>query len=194
MNDSVNIKKGNTIVVVVLTILLVGLAAFICYDKFVKKDETKDCTCEKIECNCEKCDSSNGETCDCTKEITNNTQETEKSDDKNSVKTRICTGTYTGRGATHKDVFTKELKYGNISITLNADGTFDALLEGANSPSGEYIIVGNALMLKITSDLCSPEDECPAVYSSFLDIANDCSQINGGYGSYFFDPNFTLKK
>ena len=60
--------------------------------------------------------------------------------------------------------------------------------------SATYLIIDDVLLLKTFPDVCGPDMDCSGGYSEYLHISEDCSKISWGYGSYFFDPNFTLNK
>ena len=110
-------------------------------------------------------------------------------------KTKTCVGEYSGTAAIGSNAQTGEYINGTLTIKLTANGTYELLKEGMNGDSGDYAIIDNALLLKTAPHICNPESmDCSAKYSQFLTIDENCSEITSGYGSYFFEPNFTLLK
>ncbi len=84
---------------------------------------------------------------------------------------------------------------GTITLDLKEDGTYKLTKSGMEQYfTGHYTIIENALLLKEGPSTCGPGADCSEKYSSFLSMAGDCSKIAGGYGSVFFDSNFTLTK
>ena len=182
-------KKGNAGLIVLVVILLlacVGMGAFIfinkdnlttnkCDTTTVSNDEKKEAT-EKIE-----------------KEEETNAETVNK--ESNTIETRSCLGTYSGQGAVTQDARTGQKQNGTITIELKDDGTYKLTKSGMDQYwLGHFTIVENALLLKEGPHTCGPGADCSEKISGFLNIADDCSKIVGGYGSVFFDPNFTLTK
>ncbi len=174
-----NEKKSNTkntVLITVLVMLVIALAGYIAYDKFLSTDTTKT-TEDNKQYNESK---------------TDDNKTVEEND--NYIKTRKCTGKYTGVGAIGKDAISGELEKGNITIELKEDGTYTLEKENPVNTTGEYTIIENTLLLKTTPDTCAPGIKCTANYSQYLYINEDCTKISTGYGSYFFSPDFTLEK
>lgn len=176
-------KKSNAGLIVLVVILLLacaGMGAFI----FVNKNKliAKENTTISVES--DKKD---------TNEKTETTRKTETIN--NTIETRSCTGTYSGQGAVTQDARTGEKTNGTITIDLKEDGTYKLTKSGMDQYwVGHYTIIENALLLKEGPSTCGPVADCSEKYSSFLNIADDCSKITGGYGSVFFDSNSTLTK
>ncbi len=162
-------KNGSVITIIILVILVIALSGYIGYDKFLIKDKTTENTKQNEE----------------------SKESTEKSD---YVKTRTCTGFYKGTAALTQDFQTGDYEKGTLTIELKADSTYELKKENINGASGEYTIIDNILLLKTEPEICGPNMECDANYTQFLSISEDCSNISQGYGSYFFDPIFTLNK
>jgi len=113
--------------------------------------------------------------------------------------TRVCEGKYTGDGAVIIDTVTNKTTNGKITIELTKEGTFvlsrELNGEKINGDKGKYVIVdGDVLLLKTSPHTGSSDTDFTPKTSEFLKIKEDCSTISNGYGSYFFDPNFTLTK
>lgn len=173
-------KSRNNSIIIILIILVIALGGYIGYDKLLKSDTiTEDKTTAK--------ENNQNET-----EINN--EEKNNKEDNNYVKTRVCTGTYKGTGAVAQNIETNEYIQGLITIILNENGTYELIKEDANGTNGEYTIIENALLLKTTPENCGPGSDCSASYSQYLSINEDCSKISSGYGSYFFDSEFTLNR
>ena len=176
-------KKSNAGLIVLVVILLLacaGMGAFI----FVNKDKltAKENTTATVESD---------------KKDTNEKTETTKKTEiiNNTIETRSCIGTYSGQGAVAQDARTGEKTNGTITVDLKEDGTYKLTKSGMDQYwTGHYTIIENAVLLKDGPSTCGPGADCSEKYSSFLNIADDCSKITGGYGSVFFDPNFTLTK
>lgn len=173
-------KKLTTFITIVLVMIIVLLGAYIGYDKILNKDK-----CVTTEKELEK----------------GNEQTEEKEDEKlNCVQqaTRTCNGIYSGEGVVLENIATGEQTLGIITIELKEDGTYDFKKECEKNicggASGSYTIIENALLLKTKPDLCKPNMDCSEQYSLYFTISDDCSTISNGYGSYFFNPNFTLNK
>lgn len=172
-------KKSNAGLIVLIVILLLacaGMGAFI----FVNKDKltAKENTTTSAESD---------------KNDTNEKAET-TTEKANTIETRKCTGVYTGTAALTQDVQTKEYGKGTLTIELKSDGTYELKKENMNGASGSYTIIENALLLKTSPETTGPGGDSSAKYSQYLNINDDCSTISWGYGSYFFDPAFTLTK
>lgn len=176
-------KKSNVgliLLVVILLLACVGMGAFIFVnkEKLMSKETTTTTKTEKKE----------------------TAKETEKEEDKtedsnNTIEIRSCIGTYSGQGAVTEDARTGEKTNGTITVDLKEDGTYKLTKSGMDQYwTGHYTIIENALLLKEGPSTCGPGADCSEKYSSFLNIADDCSKITGGYGSVFFDSNFTLTK
>lgn len=165
MGNQKQVSIVPTILIVILSLLVVGLGGYITYDKLINTNESNN----------------------------KNNEETNENND-NYVATRTCVGSYSGNAAITKDAFTGKYGYGTLTIELKSNGTYNLKKENANGASGEYTIIENVLLLKTTPDICPPNSDCSASYSEYLYISEDCSRISSGYGSYFFDPNFTLNK
>lgn len=178
MEEKKKSNGGLIVLVVILLLACVGMGAFLFVnkDKIMSKESTTISNTEKKE----------------TKE--NNTKEIE-SEKTNTIETRSCIGTYSGEGAISQDARTLEKTNGTITIELKEDGTYK-LTKGSMEQywAGHYTIIENALLLKEGPSTCGPGADCSEKYSSFLNIADDCSNISNGYGSVFFDSNFTLTK
>ena len=165
-------KKSNVGLIVLVVILLlacVGMGSFI----FINKDKIMS------------------------KEnaTTTNSEKKETETTSNTIETRNCIGTYSGQGAVTQDARTGEKTNGTITVDLKEDGTYKLTKSGMDQYwAGHYTIIENALLLKEGPSTCGPGADCSEKYSSFLNIADDCSKITGGYGSVFFDSNFTLTK
>ena len=191
-NVEVKKKKSNTgliIMIVVLTIAVLGLTGYICYDKLiVDKEEAKEINTDKKD---DKTQTTKEET---TKEETKKEETTKE--DKSAVETRKCIGIYSGRGAVLQDAQTGENTYGTITLELKEDGTYKLTKEGMDQYwTGHYTIIENALLLKEGPHTCGgPDSDCREKYSSFLNILDDCSKITDGYGPVFFNSNFELTK
>ena len=112
----------------------------------------------------------------------------------NTVETRQCVGVYSGDAPIYGDVSTKENINGLLTIELKSDGTYELKKDNNGQAAGEYTIIEDTLLLKTGPDTCGPGQDCSPHYSQFLKISDDCSSISWGYGSYFFDPNFTIYK
>lgn len=174
-----NEKKSNTqntVLITVLVMLVIALAGYIAYDKFLSTDTTKT-TEDNKQYNESKTDDN--------KTVVEND---------NYIKTRKCTGKYTGVVAIGKDAVTGELEKGNLTIELKEDGTYTLEKENSVNITGEYTIIENALLLKTAPSTCGPDTDCKASYSQYLNINEDCTRIATGYGSYFFSPDFALEK
>lgn len=177
--------KGSIIVIIILTILVICLGGYIGYDKFLNTNNT---VTEE---------NSTNEVDD--KDVVENTEEDTNDEEVNAnnndcVKTRTCIGVYKGNAALTQNVQTGEYGMGTLTIELKADGTYELKKENMNGDSGEYTIIDDVLLLKTAPHTCGPNSDCSASYSEYLNISEDCSKISWGYGSYFFDPNFTLNK
>ena len=181
-------KKSNVgliILVVILLLACICMGGFIFLNKdkiFAKESTTITDTAKK-----EKTENTEKE------ESENKTEaETPKS---NTIETRSCIGTYSGQGAVSKDARTGQNTTGTITLDLKEDGTYKLTKSGMEQYfTGHYTIIENALLLKEGPSTCGPGADCSEKYSSFLSMAEDCSKIAGGYGSVFFDSNFTLTK
>lgn len=174
-----NEKKSNTkntVLITILVMFVIALAGYIAYDKFLSTDTTKATEDNK----------------QYTESKTDDNKTVEEKD--NYIKTRKCTGKYTGVVAIGKDAVTGELEKGNLTIELKEDGTYTLEKENSVNTTGEYTIIENTLLLKTTPDTCAPGIKCTANYSEYLYINEDCTRIATGYGSYFFSPDFALEK
>ena len=97
---------------------------------------------------------------------------------KNTVATRVCSGVYSGNAAIGQDIQTGKNINGALSISLNNDGTYELSKDGMNGEKGTYTILENTLLLKTTSHICDSDVmNCPAEYSQFLQVNEDCSEI-----------------
>lgn len=180
MEEKKKSNAGLIILVVILLLACAGMGAFI----FVNQNKltAKENTTTTVES--DKKD---------TNEKTETTKKTEKIN--NTIETRSCIGTYSGQGAVTQDARTGQNTNGTITIDLKEDGTYKLTKSAMGQYwAGHYIIIENALLLKEAPSTCGPGADCSEKYSSFLNIADDCSTISWGYGSVFFDPNFTLTK
>ena len=123
---------------------------------------------------------------------------TEKTETKNvkanTIETRKCIGVYSGTAALTQDVQTGQYGKGTLTIELKADGTYELKKENMNGVLGSYTIIENVLLLKTSPETTGPGGDTSAKYSEYLNINDDCSTISWGYGSYFFDSDFTLTK
>lgn len=179
-----NKNNGSVIAIIILVILLIVLGGYIGYDKFLSKDTTS--TTEKV------LDSKTNAKNEVETDKENEVETTEEKSD--YVKTRICTGIYSGTAALTENIQTGQYGKGILSIELKTDGTYELKKENVNGASGTYTIIDNTLLLKTAPDTCGPDMDCSAKYSDYLNISDDCSSISLGYGPHFFDPNFTLNK
>lgn len=170
--------KGLIIAIVILVILVIALGGYISYDKFLSKDNTE--TTEENAKN-----KANAK---------NEIQNTEEDGNSSYVKTRICTGIYSGSATVSLNAQTGEYEKGILTIELKADGSYELKKDNNINSLGSYTIINNALLLTTTPSTCGPGVDCSPKYSEFLSISEDCSKIFGGYGSYFFEPDFTLDK
>ena len=178
-------KKGNgglIVVIVLLVLTTLGLGGFIVYDKVLNPGNK----CIPL---------------DVDKKLNKETKKEENKDietaneKNNTIETRSCIGTYSGQGAVTQDARTGQKANGTITIDLKEDGTYKLTKSGMDQYwIGQYTIIENVLLLKDGPSTCGPGADCSAKYSSFLYISDDCSKIDGGYGSVFFDSNFTLNK
>ena len=178
-------KKGNGGLVVALVLFIIislGLGCFIVYDKFLSDNKS---TTEKASINEKK---EKNET-----EIKEEKEET-TSNKTNSIEIRECTGVYSGNAAITMDARTGQYGTGILTIELKSDGTYELKKGDMTGAVGNYTIIENALLLKTTPETTGPEADTSAKYTQYLNISNDCSSISMGYGSYFFDSNFTLTK
>ena len=162
---------GFMVILVVLFLVggVLGFAASKLLDEPVKKDNTEEK--EKKEAKKEKTE-----------------------EKKNTVETRSCVGVYSGQGAISQDVQTGKNTMGTITVDLKDDGTYK-ITKGDMEQywTGKYIIIENAELLKEYVHTYGPSDNYEA-YTGFLNISSDCSKIEGGYSSIFFDSNFELTK
>ena len=178
-------KKSNVGLIVLVVILLlacVGMGAFIFVnkDKIMSKENTTTIENEKAET---------------VKKTEEEKDEPKTEATNNTIETRSCIGTYSGQGAVTQDARTGENTNGTITVELKEEGTYKLTKSGLDQYwTGHYTIIENALLLKEGPSTCGPGADCSEKYSSFLSIADDCSKITGGYGSVFFDSNFTLTK
>ena len=173
MEESKKNSGGLIVLVVILLIACVGMGAFI----FINKDNLTAKENTQITTNNEKQET---------------TEKIETSNEKaNTVETRKCTGIYTGTAAISGDIQTKQYVKGTLTIELKSDGTFELKKENMNGASGNYIIIEDALLLKTLPDISV---QGATNDYSILNISNDCSTLSTGYGSFFFDPAFTLTK
>ena len=184
MTDEKKSSKGSIIVIVILTILVIGLVGYIGYDKFLNtnNNSTEENSTNKVD----------------DKDVVENTEDNSNKEgnanDNSYIKTRSCIGVYSGSAALTQDAQTGEYGMGTLTIELKADGTYELKKENINGDSGEYTIIDNVLLLKTSPDTCDSTIDCSASYSEYLSISEDCSKISWGYGSYFFNPDFTLTK
>ena len=176
MEEKQKSSVGLVVLVVILLLACVGMGAFIFVnkDKLISKESTQTTNKEEEK-----------ETAD----KTETTKENEK-----AIETRECTGVYSGTAAITQDARTGQYGKGNLTIKLKSDGTYELKKANANCAVGSYTIIENALLLKTTPEVTGPGVDGSAQYSHFLNISSDCSTISWGYGSYFFDPDFTLTK
>ena len=181
MEEKKKSNAGLIILIIILLLACVGMGAFI----FVNKDKimSKENTTTKTE----------------KKETTKKTEKDETADKtettNNTVETRSCTGTYSGEGAVTQDARTGQNTTGTITIELKEDNTYKLTKSGMDQYwAGHYNIIEDALLLKEAPSTCGPGVDCSEKFSAYLNIADDCSTISWGYGSVFFDPNFTLTK
>ena len=177
-------KKSNVgliILVVILVLACVGMGAFI----FINKDNLVNTKCDTSTVNNESKEKNNVEI----------VEEEKANEENNNIETRSCIGTYSGEGAITQDAQTGQKQNGTITIDLKDDGTYKLTKSGMEQYwVGHYNIVENALLLKEGPHTCGPGADCSEKYSAFLYLSDDCSKITGGYGSVFFDSNFTLTK
>ena len=198
MNIEKNKTKGYISVIIILSILVIALIGYIVFNSLSKNNNTEigkkslksESQIESTKKDTKKTTEEDEKVITTTK-TTDNSQETTKND---SVKTRTCTGVYSGTAALTKNIMTGEYGKGTLTIDLKADGTYELKKENLPNASGTYIIIDNALLLKSKPDICVPGMNCSAQYTNYLSISEDCSNISLGYGSQFVDPSFTLNK
>lgn len=176
MEKEKNANTKSAVLITILVMLVIALAGYIAYDKFLSTDTTKATENNK----------------QYNESKTNDNKTVEEKD--SYIKTRKCTGKYTGSAAIGRDVVTSELEKGNLTIELKEDGTYTLEKENSVNVTGEYTIIENTLLLKTASDTCGPDIKCTTNYSQYLNINEDCTKISTGYGSYFFSSDFTLEK
>ena len=176
MEKEKNANTKSAVLITILVMLVIALAGYIAYDKFLSTDTTKTTENNK----------------QYNESKTDDNKAVEEKD--NYIKTRKCTGKYTGSAAMGRDVITSELEKGNLTIELKEDGTYTLEKENSVNVTGEYTIIENTLLLKTAPDTCESDIKCTANYSQYLNINEDCTKISTGYGSYFFSPDFTLEK
>lgn len=174
-------KKNYTVIIVILALLVVGLGGYIVYDKMVTKESVNT---ENTKTNKENTEYKND----------NNKNENEKTEDDNYIKTRKCSGVYSGEVVIYKNVQTGGYDKGTLTIELKEDGTYSLKKESSDTAQEEYTIVENTLLLKTSPDVCGPDSKCSPNYTQYLNINEECSIISNGYGSYFFNPDFILNK
>lgn len=170
MEEKKKCNGGLIVLVVILLLACAGMGTFI----FINKDKltAKENTTTTV-----------------------NNDKKETTDEKNNaVETRECTGVYSGIAALTQDIQTEQYEQGTLTIELKSDGTYELKKENMNSAMGNYTIIENALLLKTSPETTGPGGDTSAKYSQYLNISNDCSTISLGYGSYFFNPDFTLTK
>lgn len=172
-------KKSNVGLIILVVILLLACAVmgtfiFINKDKLTAKESAQ--TTVKVD----------------NKEVAEKTETTKK--ETNTIETRVCIGVYSGTAAISQDIQTGQYGNGTLTIELKSDGTYELRKEYGNGIAGSYTIVENALLLKTSPHTTGPGEDTSAKYSQYLNISSDCSTISFGYGSVFFDPNFTLTK
>ena len=180
-----NKKNGSIVVIVVLTILVVVLGGYIVYDKFLNDNNTNINEENSTNKTNAKNENENPKEDDTSQDITENN---------GYLKTRICAGIYSGNAAITQNALTGEYDTGTLTIELKTNGTYELKKDNISNSSGEYSIIDNTLLLKTAPDICGGSADCSAKYSQYLSISDDCSSISWGYGSYFFDPDFTLNK
>ena len=178
MEEKQKSSVGLVVPVVILLLACVGMGAFIFVnkDKLISKESTQTTNKEEEK-----------------ETETAEKPETTKANEK-AIETRECTGVYSGTAAITQDARTGQYGKGNLTIKLKSDGTYELKKANANGAVGSYTIIENALLLKTTPEVTGPGVDGSAQYSHFLNISSDCSTISWGYGSYFFDPDFTLTK
>ena len=190
MEEKQKSSVGLVVLVVILLLACVGMGAFIFVnkDKLISKESTQTTNKEEEKGTAEKTET----TKENEKETAEKT-ETTKANEK-AIETRECTGVYSGTAAITQDARTGQYGKGNLTIKLKSDGTYELKKANANGAVGSYTIIENALLLKTTPEVTGPGVDGSAQYSHFLNISSDCSTISWGYGSYFFDSDFTLTK
>ncbi len=154
MEEKKTKSTGKTVTIVILSILLVASLGFTCYDKLLKKEETKT-----------------------VKNNINKNNKEEKEETNTDIKEQKCTGTYYGEyNNTNESGLTVDLKY---TYTLNNDSTFTADFNGVLGTNGVYTINDNTVSFtgKTVRHTVGPREEDP--YYSTVDyvIADDCSYI-----------------
>lgn len=148
--------KGLIVALIISIIIILGLVAYICYDKeiiFSDKKETKESTTIKK--------STKDET------TTSSDEESNESTSKSTTKSK-CYGTYYGEYI--KDNF--NLKY---TYVLNEDGTFTFDAGGVSGTSGIFVIIDNTISLIGHKEIVGPKEEDPYYTSVDYVIADDCS-------------------
>ena len=169
MEEKQKSSVGLVVLVVILLLACVGMGAFIFVNKYklISRESTQTTNKE------EEKETETAEKTETTKENEKETAEkteTTKANEK-AIETRECTGVYSGTAAITQDARTGQYGKGNLTIKLKSDGTYELKKANANGAVGSYTIIENALLL-----------------------SSDCSTISWGYGSYFFDSDFTLTK
>ena len=177
MEEKKKSNGGLIALVVILLLACVGMGAFIYInkDKLTAKENTIESTQNE-------------------KESVETVEKEPVKEETNTIETRKCTGIYSGTAALTQDVQTKEYGKGTLTIELKSDGTYELKKENMNGATGSYTIIENALLLKTSPEITGPGVDTSAKYSQYLHINDDCSAISWGYGSYFFDPSFTLTR
>ena len=155
--------RGLIISLIISIIIILGLVAYICYDKeiiFSDKKETKESTTIKKSTKDEKKES---------KEETDTSSAEESNESTSESKTKSkCYGTYYGE-------YTKDnynLKY---TYVLNEDGTFTFDAGGVSETSGIFVIIDNTITLIGHKEIVGPKEEDPYYTSVDYVIADDCS-------------------
>ena len=166
MENQVNQSKTSALVTTILVIIIIGLGAFIVYDKYINdsgsKNENLTTTQSQsaLASNCPKCE-------ECQKCTT--------TDNVNAITTRKCTGTY--KGEMIVEIGVNPVR-GNVTLTLKDDGTYLLEREGVNGDFGYYSVVENALLLRKSPDICPPNTDCTKkTITETMKISDDCSTI-----------------
>jgi hypothetical protein len=174
-------KKSNNIIVTVVVLLLFGV--FIGIGFAVGGIVTVGEINENVKVDCT------------TKEQKKSTDVVK--DTKVESKTRVCSGTYAGKGTVLVDVNYKKTE-GDITVILSEDGKFEIKKstngQAINGDAGIYEIYDDTIIFKATPHTSGPEDTGKYVKVGYATIDGECSSISSGYGSIFLDSLFTLKK
>ena len=177
---------------IILLVAVLGLSGYICYDKFLNKND--DTTVEKKDTNTKNTVEDKQDT-----SAKNATEEKKDTSAENTVETRKCVGTYSGEAVVAVSSNGQDKYTGTITIKLSEDGSYDLKKYNSNGvysggTVGKYMIAKNVLLLGTRNETCATSDCLEEKYTQLLQVSDDCSSISSGIGSYFFDSNFKLTK